>query len=128
MNTYKTKFFANCPENGIRVEYDLTINTGSVVKVEDLIEVVQGIGAGLHEDIADRLSARFGGTQTLVADHHGVTINTTRPHLAQWSKPSESGLDFKTLELGPEMPATKTPAELAREEREWASFAEGRMG
>lgn len=86
MNTYKTKFFANCPENGVRIEYDLTINTGSVVKVEDMIEFVQGIGTGLHEDIADQLCARFGGTQTLTAYHHGVTIDTIRPHIAHWEQ------------------------------------------
>jgi hypothetical protein len=28
--------------------------------------------------VADELLAAFGGVQTLVADHHGVTIETTR--------------------------------------------------
>lgn len=30
--------------------------------------------------------AVLGGQQTLVADHHGVTIETIRPALAHWSK------------------------------------------
>lgn len=86
MNTYKTKFFAQCPVNGVRVEFDLTINTGSVIKVEDILKEIEDIQKGFHEDIADRLLSRFGGSQTLVADHHGVRIETTRPHAAHWHK------------------------------------------
>lgn len=86
MNTYKTKFFAKCPANGIRVEFDLTINTGSVIPVEDILKEVEDIQKGFHEDIADRLHRRFGGSQTLVAEHHGVRIETIRPHAAHWNK------------------------------------------
>ncbi len=84
MNTYKTKFFAKCPANGIRVEFHLSINTGSVIPVEDIVAEVESIKAGFHEEIADRLHSRFGGSQTMVADHHGVQIETIRPHLAHW--------------------------------------------
>lgn len=86
MNTYKTKFFAKCPANGIRVEFELTINTGSVIPVEDILAEVEGIKTGFHEEIADSLQQRFGGSQTLIADHHGVRIETTRPHCAHWQK------------------------------------------
>jgi hypothetical protein len=85
MNTYKTQFFARCPSNGIRITYSLTINTGSVIEVERIIEEVTSIGEGLHEDIGDRLLRKLGGQQVLKADHHGVQIETIRPHLAHWS-------------------------------------------
>lgn len=84
MNTYKTKFFAKCPVNAIRVEFDLTINTGEVIKVEDILAEVESIKTGFHEEIADRLHSRFGGSQIMSADHHGVFIETIRPHLAHW--------------------------------------------
>ena len=54
--------------------------------MEDILKEVEDIQKGFHEDIADRLQRRFGGSQTLVADHHGVRIETTRPHVAHWNK------------------------------------------
>lgn len=86
MNTYKTTFFAICPVNGIRISYSLAIRTGLVIEAEKIITEVESIKYGLHEDIADRLLSALGGTQTLVADHHGVTIETIRPHMAHWAK------------------------------------------
>lgn len=78
MNTYTTKFFACCPNNQVRIEYRLKIETRDVLSVEDIITGVQLHDEGYHEEIADHLLKRFGGVQTLVADHHGVTIETVR--------------------------------------------------
>ena len=78
MNAYTTKFFADCPINRVRIEYRLRIETSAMLPVEDLIATVESIGDGYHEEIADQLLARFGGRQILIADHHGVTIETTR--------------------------------------------------
>lgn len=86
MNTYTTNFYAKCPVNDSRIGYTLTIHTGQVVKAEDLTGFVDAIESGLHEDIADGLLARFGGSQRLTADHHGVRIETIRPHVAHWVK------------------------------------------
>lgn len=86
MNTYKTSFFATCPANGVRISYNLTIRTGLVIEAEKIIAEVESIKSGMHEDIADRLLSSLGGSQTLIAEHHGVTIETIRPHLAHWSK------------------------------------------
>lgn len=91
MNTYKTEFFACCPTNGVRIKYVLRISTGEVIPVEQLIAAVESFSEGYHEEIADDLQRQFGGMQSLVADHHGVTIETTRPHLAHWSPTSEEG-------------------------------------
>lgn len=110
MNTYKTQFFAKCPANGVRISYDLTINTGSVIKVEDLIDEVGSIGEGLHEQIADRLHSKFGGSQVLKADHHGVRIETIRPHLAHWSKDAPC-------------PTNSPPA--SQEQSRWAEYVAG---
>lgn len=85
MNKYTVKFFAACPNNGIRISYELTITTGNVLEVERIVDEVESIKTGLHEEIADRLLHRLGGSQVLKADHHGVHIETIRPHLAHWS-------------------------------------------
>ena len=86
MNTYRTQFFARCPTNGVRITYHLTINTGSVIEAEKIIDAVEAIKAGMHEDIADRLLNVLGGQQVWTADHHGVQIETIRPYLAHWQK------------------------------------------
>ena len=78
MNTYRAEFFARCPVNDARVHYHLTIVTDKVLSVEDLNDTLDNIGPALHEDIADML-AEYGGKQTLIADHHGITIETERP-------------------------------------------------
>ena len=78
MNIYTTDFFANCPNNGIRIAYKLRIESSDVVPVEQIIAAVDCIGDGYHEDIADGLAASLGGVQTLTADHHGVRIETIR--------------------------------------------------
>lgn len=80
MNAYTTEFFTNCPNNGIRIKYRLRIERRDeeLIPVEQIVAAVEAEDEGFHEEIADRMLARFGGTQTLVADHHGVTIETVR--------------------------------------------------
>lgn len=87
MNIYRTKFVAVCPVNGLAIAYALEIQTGEVIRVEGIIRKADSILAGLHEDIADQLYAAFGGSQRLKATHHGVDIETIRPHLAHWKAP-----------------------------------------
>ena len=79
MNTYETEFFATCPVNQIRISYKLKIKTTKLIKVEEIITSIESITSGFHEEIADKLFAVFEGTQTLVANHHGVKITTIRP-------------------------------------------------
>lgn len=86
MNKYTTNFFAVCPNNGIRIAYELTITTGCVLRAEDILAEVGEIKTGFHESIADQLIEAMGGSQVLKADHHGVRIETIRPHMAHWSK------------------------------------------
>lgn len=78
MNRYQLQFFAKCPVNGVRVTYDWTVETfaGAMLPVEALLDAAPT--EGFHEAIADALFAKFGGKQTLVAFHHGVTITTVR--------------------------------------------------
>ena len=78
MNTYETEFFCRCPKNNIRIKYLLTIQTSEKIMVEAIIEAVDMLMKGFHEDIADELYEKFGGLQTLAADHHGVKITTHR--------------------------------------------------
>jgi hypothetical protein len=78
MNKYKVDFFSLCPENKIRIHYLLVIEIESVVSVEELLSCVSSYHLCYHEEIADDLHSRFGGKQTIVAEHHGVTIETTR--------------------------------------------------
>lgn len=77
MNAYTVEFFACCPNNGIRIKYRLRIETTDVIPVEQIAAVVD-TEDGFHEEIADRMLARFGGRQVMTADHHGVQIETTR--------------------------------------------------
>lgn len=60
------------------MQYRLRIEIETMIPVEQILATVEAIDDGFHEDIADGLLDRFGGTQTLVADHHGVTIETIR--------------------------------------------------
>lgn len=78
MNAYITEFFALCPNNSIRIKYRLRIETTEILPVEDISVTVEHMGEGYHEELADRLHLRFGGRQVLTADHHSVTIETTR--------------------------------------------------
>lgn len=84
MNIYQTKFVAECPANGARIFYDLTINTGLTIMVEDITGFLEEVTSDYHESIADRIFEKFGGIQTLKADHHGVSITTHRPFSAHW--------------------------------------------
>lgn len=80
MNTYRTEFFALCPVNKTRVHYHLKIETDQIISVEELLEHLATVCAeGFHELMADYLYETFGGTQILVAYHHGVEIETARP-------------------------------------------------
>lgn len=85
MNIYRTKFFARCPANDCIIDYSLAIHTGTMIRVEEINAELAEIKSGYHEDIADRLCARFGGSQTIKATHHGVDIETIRPHIAHWA-------------------------------------------
>lgn len=79
MNVYTTTFFCKCPVNKVRIQYDLTISTTSMISVEELLEHIEKFYAdGFHELIANDLHARFGGHQILKAFHHGVNITTIR--------------------------------------------------
>lgn len=79
MNIYRADFHARCPVNAARIHYHWTLTTHEVVRVEEINDALDTIHAGFHENIADSLRALFGGRQTLIAEHHGVTIETTRP-------------------------------------------------
>jgi len=78
MNIYSIDFHAKCPTNGIRICYRLRIEVKFVIQVEVIVDVINTITDGFHEAIADLLFAKFGGRQTLTADHHSVNIQTIR--------------------------------------------------
>lgn len=77
-NTYTLKFFANCPSNNVRISYEWSVATTETIGVEELITAAEAIGEGYHEEIADELFKAYGGAQTLIAEHHGVLIETYR--------------------------------------------------
>jgi hypothetical protein len=78
MNSYTTEFFSLCPANNVRIKYCLTIQIAHAIMVEDIIDEVTLHHRGYHEEIADQIHRTFGGRQVLVADHHGVKIETVR--------------------------------------------------
>lgn len=79
-NTYRHTFFAKCPANGIRIEYQLRIDVPAhqQIRVELIVAVAGAIRSGYHEEIADILQRKLGGAQVLTAFHHGVGIETRR--------------------------------------------------
>lgn len=78
-NTYEYSFTATCPNDGTRIGYSLRIVTqGEVIMTEDIEAACRHTEPAYHEDIADRLHARFGGQQTLVATHGDVRVTTHR--------------------------------------------------
>lgn len=77
-NAYTLKFFAFCPSNNVRIEYGWRVETADTLSVEELITAAEAIGEGYHEEIADQLFKAYGGEQTLLAEHHGVLIETYR--------------------------------------------------
>ena len=78
INRYRRQFVCRCPVNDQRIFYSLTIETPSQIMVEHINETVEGFESAFHEGLADDLFARFGGTQRLIAHHHGVDIETVR--------------------------------------------------
>lgn len=78
MNIYRAKFTVICPSNQAPISYDVTISVDRMILVEDLYKAFHEIVEGYHEDIADMLFAKFGGHQTIHAEHHGVSITTER--------------------------------------------------
>lgn len=78
MNKYSTKFIALCPVNNKSIIYQLEIKHIEKILVEDIVEAISEFTSGFHESIADNLFEKFGGEQTLIANHHGVIIETER--------------------------------------------------
>lgn len=78
LNVYSTEFFSRCPVNAVRIKYSLRIETAQTIAVEAILDRIAMFREGFHEAFADALFKDFGGIQTLTADHHGVTIVTTR--------------------------------------------------
>lgn len=78
-NTYVTEFKARCPVDQSLIDYRWTLVLDYVVMAEELRRIADGIGTGLHEEIANQLFDRFGGVQRLRATHAGgVEITTNR--------------------------------------------------
>lgn len=80
MNVYRYEFVVACPNNDVRVRYTLRIEKADKIMVEEIVAACT-LDSAYHEDLADKLHARFGGRQTLVAYHHGVWIETVRGDL-----------------------------------------------
>lgn len=79
MNKYTIKFVRECPNNGLKIDYALTIETPQVLMVEAIVEEVGNLEEqGFHEAFADTLTRVLPGRQVLVAHHHGVDIETVR--------------------------------------------------
>lgn len=81
MNIYRHVFIGPCPNNERAIDYYLEIRAQRVIMVEEIVaecERAKTAEKPYHETIADRLYAKFGGQQTMMAFHHGVWIETRR--------------------------------------------------
>lgn len=90
MNTYTHTFISECPNNGQRISYSLSITKATQVMAEVIKAAVAEHPKGFHEDIAHALWVKLGGQLVLEADHDGVHIRTVLPEIHPWIKPSES--------------------------------------
>jgi hypothetical protein len=88
LNTYRYTFVAACPANGEQIVYSLALQHQDKVLVEHIKTACALHREGYQENIAADLHARFGGTLTLRALHHGVEIETV---LAQRAAPAAQG-------------------------------------
>lgn len=79
MNVYRFRFTAKCPANGAKIDYSVEIRASRLILAEDMNVWRKRQRYGYHELIADRLFAKFGGTQRITASHHGIEIETLRP-------------------------------------------------
>lgn len=78
MNRYAHNFVVECPNNGRRIMYWLTIDALRTIMVEAIVSACAKHQTEFHEVIADKLFEEFGGFQILKAHHHGVQITTER--------------------------------------------------
>jgi hypothetical protein len=81
MNVYRYRFCALCPNNRRTITYSLELTSDRTIMVEEIVaagEAAQDLPKPYHENIADMLFEKFGGSQRLRAYHHGVEIETVR--------------------------------------------------
>lgn len=78
MNTYRYKFWAQCPSDKAQILYHLQIQTDDVIMAERIERECKFNEPVYHEDAADGLLKKFGGRQTLEATHGRVNIVTER--------------------------------------------------
>lgn len=79
MNTYQYSFLAICPIDGDVIRYTLTIEHTKMIRAESIRDVCDNMpGRVMHEDLAAKLKRKLPGAHTLVAEHRGVLIRTTR--------------------------------------------------
>lgn len=97
MNIYKYTFPVKCPNNAKFIIYSLEIETDKMIMVEDIMATCDAFGELFHEDMAAHLQDRFGGKQVLIANHHGVDVETQRsaPHQTKEKRLR----DFTTYEI-----------------------------
>lgn len=77
-NLYSHCFYAECPSNGLLIEYNLVIETHWMIDVLDIQKITDRFKQGYHEEFADALFIAFMGHQTMKANHHGFSITTIR--------------------------------------------------
>lgn len=83
MNRYSYEFEARCPSDGDLVRYSLEMVSAQRIMAEEIVSAcTEGTATPVfHEDLADQLARKFGGSHTLSATHRGVKIVTMRgPH------------------------------------------------
>ena len=78
MNIYRHTFQRTCPVDAALIDYSLELRTDATVMVGAIKAACSG-GPVLHEELADKLAAQFGGAQRIVATHQGVQVETLRP-------------------------------------------------
>ena len=74
MNIYKYTFLVGCPNDGVKIKYQLTIKSATVIMAEDIVKFCSG-SEGYQEYIAQVLKEKLSCERLkLVGIHSGVKI------------------------------------------------------
>lgn len=75
-STYEFKAFAECPIDGERIEFAITVAVEGMVNVEDILERCKRLTASaiMQEPFTEKLAALLEAEVTTIGTHSGVKI------------------------------------------------------
>lgn len=79
MNRYEFTHRAGCPNGGLMDCYEVTIESGMPIQVEEILRVVKAASNPIfQESLADYLRNNLGAKVQIIGWHHGIKITCIR--------------------------------------------------